>query len=166
MRTRGKNVAIVGHMLVGIDRELQSAKRELADAQASARRMCGELSALQRQLAVSEERGHLLQEKLDAADKLRRLLKAIVANAETRIQQLALNKQRITALEELLAALGEKEQELTFKLREESHEIEGLKPQLLSERELRETLEVDLDVSRHVIDELKQALARAQETPP
>jgi hypothetical protein len=48
----------------------------------------------------------------------------------------------------------------------DSEEIAGLSLQLASERALREALAADLDVSRRVIVELKQALTRAKETPP
>ncbi len=153
-------------LLAERDKGLQAAKRELAEAQARAKRTASDADAQMKRFSASEERCATLQAQLEEAVISRQDLENKRAEDETRVQELVHENQRVATLEENVAALGNENQALTGKLQEALDEVEGLNAQLVSEQELRETLEVSLDVSRRVVDELKQALAGAQETSP
>jgi len=165
-QTGGKSATIVRDVLAGIGKELRAVRRELADAQDSARQMYSDLGELEKRLADSEKRGEMLDADLEEAARLRLILEETVADANVRIQELSNENERIATVEELIDELKKKNNAFTEKVLVDSEEIAGLSLQLASERALREALAVDLDVSRRLIGELRQALARAKETPP
>jgi len=153
-----------GRVLAERDKDLQSAGHEIEEANSRAKNLSSDIDGLETRLSASEERGGTLQTQLEEAVQVRTGLENTLAEVNARLQKLTQeNGRTIAALQEHVASLEKKNDELTAKLEEALDDVEGYNAQLLSERELRDALTVDVDVSRRVIGELRQALSEAQD---
>ena len=143
---------------------LAKTEQELENAHGSLRNLAADIEALKRQLQsaedVSRERETQLGKSAEAHRSLADELAALKRSAE---EQTRTRNQRIGELEAHMAQLAEENTVLAAELSEAQDAINGFNAQLASEVELRKALEVDLDVARKAIEELRQELAEVQE---
>lgn len=146
------------------DMEVAENEKELERARETAQNLSADTESLRKQLRDSEEGVSDLttqtEKSREAQETLKRELKDAKAIAEKQAQE---NDARADALKLKAAGLTKEKVKLTADLEEAGDAIEGMNAQLASEAELRKALEVDLDVARCAIRELKAALAEAHE---
>jgi len=137
-------------LLAERDAALAQSQRELEDTRNALQKLSGDAATLQEQVDAASARNQGLTAQLEEAGLAREALEASLARAEEQADtQSRENAARIASLEADLA--------------ESQETVAGLNAQLASEAELRNALEVDLDVARKAIEELKQALTEAEE---
>lgn len=111
----------------------------------------------------ADERLHRLQEDMagltSEKERLMGELASALAAAETQAKEAG---DRVDGLEADMAGLTDEQERLMEKLAEAEDTITGLNAQLASEGELRGALDVDLDVARRAIRELKDALEESR----
>ena len=143
---------------------LAKTQQELENAHGSLRNLAGDIEALKRQLQSTEDLSRDRETQLTETTKARKNLADELAALKLSAEEQTRNRnQRIGELEAHIAQLAEEKTAWAAELSEAQDAINGLNAQLASEVELRKALEVDLDVARSAIEELKQTLAEMQE---